>query len=108
MRSRVDIGRYDTLVPYVPPKPRSGLAYTFTCFPSVGNCWTGGPAHRNCIGETTSNSKNLFNCCTLNNHASTKATAEKQPDDRVLLCHEVIKRYAMASPSVCSKDNAYA
>ncbi|XP_070381990.1 uncharacterized protein [Dermacentor albipictus] len=30
MRSRVDIGRYDTLVPYVPPKPRSGLAYTFT------------------------------------------------------------------------------
>nr|XP_054931776.1 uncharacterized protein LOC126539746 [Dermacentor andersoni]XP_054931780.1 uncharacterized protein LOC126539850 [Dermacentor andersoni] len=30
MRSRVDIGRYGTLVPYVPPKPRSALAYTFT------------------------------------------------------------------------------
>nr|XP_054920929.1 uncharacterized protein LOC126518584 [Dermacentor andersoni]XP_054926725.1 uncharacterized protein LOC129384987 isoform X2 [Dermacentor andersoni] len=30
MRSRVDIGRYGTLVPSVPPKPRSAQAYTFT------------------------------------------------------------------------------
>ncbi|XP_065300934.1 uncharacterized protein [Dermacentor albipictus] len=30
MRSHVDIGRYGILVPYVPPKPRSALTYTFT------------------------------------------------------------------------------
>ncbi|XP_075553791.1 uncharacterized protein LOC142586712 [Dermacentor variabilis] len=47
------------------PKPRRALASTFTCFSSVGNCWTGGPAHRNCTGESTSKDGARSSICRL-------------------------------------------